>query len=206
MSTVNKKSTTNIFPQKSIITDLQREILNGHRGAIIWFTGLSGSGKSTLAHALEEVLYQRGCHTFVLDGDNIRHGLSQDLDFTNTSRSENIRRVGEVAKLFMGAGLIVLVALISPFRADRKVVRDMVNADQFFEIYCESSLDVCEGRDAKGLYKRARMGQILEFTGITSVYEVPENPSLVVNTGELDVNLCVQQVEQFLISNGLIKI
>ncbi|OGT05207.1 MAG: adenylyl-sulfate kinase [Gallionellales bacterium RBG_16_57_15] len=172
----------------------RREAQNGHRGAIIWFTGLSGSGKSTLAHAVEEELHQRGCRTFVLDGDNVRHGLCGDLGFSAKDRVENIRRIGEMAKLFMEAGVIVLTAFISPYRADRERVRGMVEHSDFIEIYCDSPIEVCESRDVKGLYKKARAGQIAEFTGISSPYEAPENPELTVNTGKEELGACVRQV------------
>ena len=197
--------TSNIVLHQASVTRARLESMNGHRGAIIWFTGLSGAGKSTLAHALEEVLHQRGCRTFVLDGDNVRHGLCRDLGFTFQDRSENIRRVGEVAKLMMEAGVIVLTAFISPFQKDRELVRTMVEPNDFVEIYCDCPIQACEARDVKGLYKKARLGEIYEFTGISSPYEAPENPNLIVNTSETDVNRSVQQVEEFLISIGLIK-
>ena len=197
--------TSNIVLHQASVTRARRESMNGHRGAIIWFTGLSGAGKSTLANALEEVLHQRGCRTFVLDGDNVRHGLCRDLGFTFQDRSENIRRVGEVAKLMMEAGVIVLTAFISPFQKDRELVRTMVEPNDFVEIYCDCPIQACEARDVKGLYKKARLGEIYEFTGISSPYEAPENPNLIVNTSETDINRSVQQVEEFLISIGLIK-
>ncbi len=197
--------TSNIVLHQASVTRARRESMNGHRGAIIWFTGLSGAGKSTLAHALEEVFHQRGCRTFVLDGDNVRHGLCRDLGFTFQDRSENIRRVGEVAKLMMEAGVIVLTAFISPFQKDRELVRTMVEPNDFVEIYCDCPIQACEARDVKGLYKKARLGEIYEFTGISSPYEAPENPNLIVNTSETDINRSVQQVEEFLISIGLIK-
>ena len=168
--------------------------MNGHRGAIIWFTGLSGAGKSTLAHAVEEVLYERGFHTYVLDGDNVRHDLCRDLGFTINDRSENIRRVGEVAKLMMDAGVIVLAAFISPIQKDREQIRTMVQPNDFIEIYCDSALEVCEARDTRGLYKKARAGQIPEFTGISSLYEIPSRPELKINTGGSELADCVQQV------------
>lgn len=176
------------------VTRARREAQNGHRGAIIWFTGLSGAGKSTLAHAVEETLHQRGCRTFVLDGDNVRHGLCGDLGFSPEARVENIRRVGEVAKLFMEAGIIVLTAFISPYRADRERVRGMAQHGDFIEIYCDTPIEVCETRDVKGLYKKARAGQIAEFTGISSPYEAPEKPELLVNTGGEQLEVCVQQI------------
>ena len=194
---------TNVVWHQATVTRTRRETQNGHRGAIIWFTGLSGSGKSTLAHAVEEALHQKGCRTFVLDGDNVRHGLCGDLDFSDTGRVENIRRVGEVAKLFMEAGIIVLTAFISPYRADRERVRAMVEQDDFIEIYCNSSIEVCEGRDVKGLYKKARAGQIKEFTGISSPYEAPEKAELIVNTGSAELGSCVDQVFGELMRRGI---
>ena len=191
---IEPQASTNVFWHDATVTRARREVKNGHRGAIVWFTGLSGSGKSTLAHAVEESLHQRGCRTFVLDGDNVRHGLCGDLGFSARDRQENIRRIGEMAKLFMEAGVIVFTAFISPYRADRERVRAMVVHGDFIEIYCNASIEVCEARDVKGIYKKARAGQIAEFTGISSPYEVPENPELVVNTGGAELEACVQQV------------
>ncbi|NOU00625.1 MAG: adenylyl-sulfate kinase [Gallionella sp.] len=196
---------SNVVWHNATVTRARRESQNVHRGAIIWFTGLSGSGKSTLAHAVEEALYQRGCHTFVLDGDNVRHGLCGDLGFSAEDRVENIRRIGEMAKLFMEAGVIVLTAFISPYRADRKKVRGLVEHGDFIEIYCDTSIDICESRDVKGLYKKARAGQISEFTGITSPYEIPEKPELDVNTGTGELNSCVQQVLTEMTQRGIIN-
>ena len=184
---------------------MRREAQNGHRGAIIWFTGLSGSGKSTLAHAIEEELHQRGCRTFVLDGDNVRHGLCGDLGFSSKDRQENVRRIGEMAKLFMEAGVIVLTAFISPCRADRDRVRSMVETGEFIEIYCDSPIEVCERRDVKGLYKKARTGQIAEFTGISSPYEIPVAPELTLNTGGDLLDDCVKQVVELLLNRGIIR-
>lgn len=186
------------------VTRARREAQNKHRGAIIWFTGLSGSGKSTLAHAVEEELHKMGCRTFVLDGDNVRHGLCGDLGFSEQDRIENIRRIGEVTKLFMEAGVIVLTAFISPFRADRERVRAMVKHSDFIEIYCDSPLVVCEARDVKGMYKKARAGLIEEFTGISSPYEVPERPELTVNTGGERLGYCVLQVLDELEQHGVV--
>lgn len=187
------------------VTRARREAVNGHRGAIVWYTGLSGSGKSTLAHAVEEALHQRGCRTFVLDGDNVRHGLCGDLGFSQQDRVENIRRIGEVAKLFMEAGVIVLTAFISPFRTDRERVRGMVEHGDFIEVFCDSPIEICESRDVKGLYKKARAGKIAEFTGISSPYQSPENPELTVNTGTAELDDCVQQVLGEMIRRGIIR-
>jgi len=196
---------TNTVWHHATVTRARREAQNNHRSAIIWFTGLSGAGKSTLAHAVEEELHQRGCRTFVLDGDNVRHGLCGDLGFSAQDRIENIRRIGEMAKLFMEAGVIVLTAFISPYRADRKRVRGMVEHGNFIEIYCDSPIEVCETRDVKGLYKKARAGQISDFTGISSPYEAPENPELTVNTGILELDACVRQVISEMTRRGITR-
>ncbi|MES2499604.1 MAG: adenylyl-sulfate kinase [Pseudomonadota bacterium] len=202
-SDLTDQVSTNVVWHNATVTRARREAQNGHRGAIIWFTGLSGSGKSTLAHVVEEMLYQQGCRTFVLDGDNVRHGLCGDLGFSPKDRQENIRRIGEMAKLFMEAGVIVLTAFISPYQADRKIVRSMVKASDFVEIYCEASLEVCETRDAKGLYKKARAGEISEFTGISSPYEAPEAPELSLNTGLKSLDICVNEVLEQLSARGI---
>lgn len=199
------KTSTNVVWHRATVTRQRREAQNSHRGAIIWFTGLSGAGKSTLAHAVEEALHQQGCRTFVLDGDNVRHGLCGDLGFSAVDRVENIRRVGEVAKLFMEAGIIVLTAFISPFRDDRARVRGMVGNGDFIEIYCDSPIEVCETRDVKGLYKKARAGQLAEFTGITSPYEVPERPELIVDSGTLELEICVEQIVVEITRRGVIR-
>jgi len=188
----------NVVWHHATVTRLRREAQNRHRGAIIWFTGLSGSGKSTLAHEVEERLHRMGCRTFVLDGDNVRHGLCGDLGFSAEDRVENIRRIGEVAKLFMEAGVIVLTAFISPFRVDRDKVRAMVQAGEFLEIYCQCPIEVCEQRDVKGMYKKARAGKIDKFTGISSPYEAPEKPELAVDTSALSLEECVRQVIRML--------
>lgn len=190
----------NVVWHHATVTRARREAQNGHRGAILWFTGLSGAGKSTLAHEVEERLHQMGCRTFVLDGDNVRHGLCGDLGFSAEDRVENIRRIGEVAKLFMEAGVIVLTAFISPFRADRDKVRAMVQPGEFVEIYCHCPIEVCEQRDAKGLYKKARAGEIVQFTGISSPYEAPDKPELMVDTSMQSLDECVRQVVAMLYS------
>jgi len=172
----------------------QRESLNGHRGAVLWFTGLSGSGKSTLSNAVEQRLHQSGYRTFLLDGDNIRHGLCNDLGFSHEDRTENIRRIGEVAKLFVDAGVVVLAAFISPYRSDREIVRSIMRPGDFNEVYCQCSLEVCEQRDVKGLYKKARAGEISNFTGISAPYEMPLSPEVAVNTAEEDIHACVERV------------
>jgi adenylylsulfate kinase len=186
------------------VNRIMREQLQGHRGIILWFTGLSGAGKSTLAHAVEEALHARSCRTYVLDGDNIRHGLCADLGFSAEDRAENIRRVGEVSRLFLDAGIIVLTAFISPYRADREQVRKLVPPGDFIEIWCASSLEVCEQRDVKGLYAKAREGLIQDFTGISAPYEVPESPELVLDTGSLEVTECVDRVLRLLTERSIL--
>jgi adenylylsulfate kinase len=178
--------------------------MNGHRSAALWFTGLSGAGKSTLAHALEERLHQMGCRTYVFDGDNVRHGLCADLGFSKEHRTENIRRIGEMVKLFVDAGMIAMTAFISPFREDRRNVRDLLSKNDFIEIYCKCSLEICEQRDVKGCYRRARAGEIKEFTGISSPYEEPENPALAVDTGTTPLEQCVDLIVSLLIDRGVI--
>lgn len=179
---------TDIVWHHATVTRERREKLNAHKSCVLWFTGLSGAGKSTLAHAVEEQLHQRACRTFVLDGDNVRHGLSSNLCFSETDRKENIRRIGEAAKLMMEAGVIVLTAFISPFRTDREAVRNLMPHGDFLEIYCKASLEICEARDVKGLYKKARAGEIKNYTGIDSPYEAPEKPELVVDTEYLNLD------------------
>ena len=180
------------------ITRAHRERLNVHRSVVLWFTGLSGSGKSTLAHAVEDKLYALNCRTFVLDGDNVRQGLCSDLGFSVHDRSENIRRISEAAKLLVESGVIAMTAFISPFQADRQRARSIFPRGDFIEIFCDASLDVCEQRDVKGLYRRARTGEVKEFTGISSPYEAPSNPELVIRTGELPLEGCVTQVIKYL--------
>ena len=188
---LNGGKVKNLTWHNSKITKEQRAKIKKQKPCILWFTGLSGSGKSTIAAALEEKLFELGYHTYILDGDNIRHGLCKDLSFDKKSRKENIRRVGEVSKLFVESGLIILVALISPFREDRNMVRNLVNSNEFIEIYVNTSLDICETRDVKGLYKKAREGKIKNFTGINSPYEEPLNPEIILygtETIEQNVN------------------
>lgn len=186
------------------VTRSRREQQNGHRSVVLWFTGLSGAGKSTLAHAVEEVLHQLACRTFVLDGDNVRHGLCSDLGFSVADRRENIRRIAQAAKLLAEAGVIVMTAFISPFQEDRKRARSLFPHGEFIEVYCDATLDVCEGRDVKGLYKRARAGEVKEFTGISSPYEPPANPELTVATGSLSLETGVEQVLALLRERGLL--
>ena len=174
------------------------EKMHGHKGMVLWFTGLSGSGKSTLANALNEALHLKGISTYVLDGDNIRHGLCKDLGFSDNDREENIRRIGEVANLFMNAGIVAITAFVSPFKADRDKVRSIIGNNDFIEIYCAASLSVCEKRDTKGFYKKARLGEIKEFTGISSPYEIPENPEITIDTGNIGLTDSVQKIINYL--------
>ncbi len=195
----------NVVWQPQSVTRQQRETLNKHRGAILWFTGLSGAGKSTVSVAVEAALHERGILTMVLDGDNIRHGLCSDLGFSETDRQENIRRIGETAKLFMESGVVILTAFISPFRSDRQIARSLVPEEDFSEVYIECPLEVCEQRDTKGLYAKARKGEISSFTGISSPYEEPENAQLTLNTDQLNINECVEQVIDYCTKNGIIN-
>jgi adenylylsulfate kinase len=197
--------TPNTIYHNATITRERRNRLNNHKSAVIWFTGLSGSGKSTLAHSVEEELHKLGCRTFVMDGDNVRHGLSSNLTFSDDDRKENIRRIGEAAKLMMEAGIISFTAFISPFKKDRNLVRQLLPPGDFIEIYCKASLEVCESRDVKGLYKLARAGKIKNYTGIDSPYEVPDNPELVVNTANEPLEESVAKVINFLKSKEIIS-
>lgn len=176
------------------VTRQRREEANRHRSMALWFTGLSGAGKSTLAHAVEERLFSMGAHTYVFDGDNVRHGLCRDLGFSREERSENIRRIAEMVKLFLDSGIIALTAFISPFREDRQRVREILGAENFFEIYCRCSLETCEQRDVKGIYRKARLGEVAHFTGITSPYEAPERPNLILDTDRQSLEECVEAV------------
>jgi len=196
---------SNIIYHQASVTRQRRNKLNNHRSVVLWFTGLSGSGKSTLAHSLEEKLFQKGCKTFVLDGDNVRHGLNSNLDFSEAGRTENIRRISEVSKLMLESGLIVMTAFISPFNKDRDEARKLISNDDFIEIYCKASLETCETRDVKGLYKRARAGEIANYTGIDSPYEVPENPELTIDTDNQSLEESVSSILNFLDSSGMIN-
>jgi len=190
--------TLNTIYHNATVTRERRNQLNGHKSVVIWFTGLSGSGKSTLAHSVEEELYQLNCRTFVLDGDNVRHGLSSNLTFSNDDRKENIRRIGEAAKLMMESGVIAITAFISPFKKDRNLVRQLLPQGDFIEIYCKASLEICESRDVKGLYRRARTGEIKNYTGIDSPYEAPISPELVINTESESLKESADKVIDFL--------
>ena len=175
-------SSENVTWFAGYLTHDEREALHGHKGAAVWFTGLSASGKSTIAHYLEKMLYRRKCSTYSFDGDNVRHGLCRDLGFSPDDRRENIRRIGEMVRLFVDAGILAITAFISPYRADREVVRKLVGEHRFFEVYVQCPVEVCAKRDPKGLYQRAMAGVIKEFTGVSAPYEVPENPSLVIHS------------------------
>ena len=195
---------TNIVWHEASVDREARSKQRGHRSVILWFTGLSGSGKSTLANAVNAVLFERGMATYVLDGDNIRHGLCKDLGFSDADREENIRRIGEVAKLFVDAGVITLTAFVSPFRADRDKARALVADGDFIEVHCAADLAVCEDRDPKGLYAKARAGVIKEFTGISSPYEAPEAPELRVDTGSQSLEQSVAMVLSLLEERGIL--
>ena len=191
------KSSDVVWHQAAVSHDA-RVKLNGHKPAVLWFTGLSGSGKSTVANAVDFMLHELGAKTYVLDGDNIRHGLNGDLGFSDQARVENIRRIGEVAKLFVDSGLLVSSAFISPFNADRQMVRELLADGEFIEVFIDTPLVVCEQRDPKGLYQKARAGEIKNFTGIDSAYEAPINPEIHVETADKSVEECAQQVVQYL--------
>ena len=195
---------TNIVWHHSTVSRAARAHQRGHRSAILWFTGLSGAGKSTLANAVNSALFEQGLACYVLDGDNVRHGLCADLGFSDADREENIRRIGEVAKLFLDAGVITLTAFVSPFRADRDRARALVAAGDFIEIHCAADLAVCEGRDPKGLYAKARAGQIKDFTGISSPYEQPEAPELRVDSGSQTLQESVAQVISYLEERSIV--
>lgn len=195
----------NIVWHHATVTRERREKQNAHKSVCLWFTGLSGSGKSTLAHAVEEALHQLGCRTFVFDGDNVRHGLCSDLGFSVEDRCENIRRIGEMSKLFVEAGVIALTAFISPLKADRQKVRELMEDGDFIEIYCNCPLSVCEERDVKGMYKRARAGEIKNFTGISSPYEVPVNPELSIDTASMPLEKCIDRVVSYLMEREVLR-
>ena len=191
-------NSNNITWHHSTVTKLDRHLANGHKSCVLWFTGLSGSGKSTLANAVDQALFQQNYRSYVLDGDNVRHGLNKDLSFRTEDRKENIRRIGEVAKLFVDSGQIVSSAFISPFREDRELVRNMFNPEEFIEIYLKCPIQVCEDRDPKGLYKKARTGEIPDFTGITSPYEIPNQPEIIIETNKMKIDQSVTNILSYL--------
>jgi len=197
-------ASSNTVWHNATVTRERRENRNKNIGAVIWFTGLSGSGKSTLAHTVEEQLFQRGCHAYVFDGDNVRHGLCSDLGFSAEDRTENIRRISEMCNLFVDAGVVALTAFISPLHSDREMVRQLMGKD-FIEIFVRCPVEVCEQRDVKGLYKKARAGEIKDFTGISAPYEEPEHPDLVVDTDQLSLDESVNKVMQLLFDRKVVK-
>ncbi|KMT63791.1 adenylyl-sulfate kinase [Catenovulum maritimum] len=188
----------NIVWHPTEVTKQQRAEQKNQKPCVLWFTGLSGSGKSTVANAVESKLFESGCHSYLLDGDNVRHGINKDLTFSDEDRVENIRRIGEISKLFVDSGLIVLTAFISPFRADRALVRELTAEAEFVEVYIDTPIEVCEQRDPKGLYKKARQGEIKHFTGIDSPYEAPEAPEVTVKTADLNIEECANVVVDYL--------
>ncbi len=201
---MTEQKATNIVWHQGNVTRADREKINGHKACTVWLTGLSGSGKSTIAVDLEKRLCERGVRTYILDGDNVRHGLNKNLGFSPEDRTENIRRIGEVAKLFTDAGVVALTAFISPYRADRDQVRKIIADGDFVEVHVDCPVDVCEQRDVKGLYKKARAGEIKEFTGISAPYEAPEKPELVVKTAGQSVEESSKQIIAYLEKQGVI--
>lgn len=201
---MTERKATNIVWHAGHVNREDREKINGHKGCTVWFTGLSGSGKSTIAVAVEKALWERGVRAYILDGDNIRHGLNSNLGFSPEDRTENIRRIGEVAKLFTDAGMVALTAFISPYRADRDKVRALMQPGDFIEVYVDCPVEECEKRDVKGLYAKARAGQIKEFTGISAPYEAPEKPELVLRTAEMTESQSTAAVLGYLEEKGYI--
>jgi len=197
-------ASTNTVWHNATVTRERRENRNKNRGAVIWFTGLSGAGKSTIAHSVEEKLFQVGCLSYVFDGDNVRHGLCSDLGFSTEDRTENIRRIAEMCKLFIDAGVIALTAFISPLHSDREMVRKLMGED-FIEVFCRCPIEVCEERDVKGLYKKARAGEIKDFTGISAPYEAPEKADLVIDTDKISLEESVDTVMNLLLDRKVIK-
>ncbi|REL26152.1 adenylyl-sulfate kinase [Thalassotalea euphylliae] len=198
------KTENTVWHQQQVVK-CQRAAQKKQRPCLLWYTGLSGSGKSTIANAVDALLFERGHHTYLLDGDNVRHGLNGDLGFSDTDRVENIRRISEVSKLFIDAGLIVSTAFISPFKADRAQARELLAAGEFIEVFIDTPIDICEQRDPKGLYKKARAGEIKDFTGIDSAYDIPQAPELHVKTSELDITQCAEQIVSYLADHGYLS-
>jgi adenylylsulfate kinase len=186
------------------VSKSQRAEIKQQTACLLWYTGLSGSGKSTIANAVDAMLFARQCHSYLLDGDNVRHGLNGDLGFSDSDRVENIRRISEVAQLFVDAGLIVSTAFISPFRADRALAASKLASGEFIEVFIDTPIEICEQRDPKGLYKKARAGEIKDFTGIDSAYEAPENPIIHVRTADKSIEQCAQQIIDHLLEHGFI--
>ena len=194
----------NVIRHRAAVSRPRRETLNGHMSVNLWFTGLSGSGKSTLAHAVEERLHLMGCRTYVFDGDNVRHGLCGDLGFSLDDRQENMRRIAEMVRLFLDSGVISLTAFISPLIADREQVKKIIGSENLIEVFCNCPLKICEQRDVKGLYKKARAGEIKNYTGISSPYEAPESPDIELNTGTRPLRDCVNDIISELRERGII--
>ncbi|MGM0876159.1 MAG: adenylyl-sulfate kinase [Bacillota bacterium] len=184
---------------KTTVTKQDRQIIKGHKSVVVWLTGLSGSGKSTIANHVEKELLNQGVHTYLLDGDNLRHGINHNLGFSKEDREENIRRISEIAKLFIDAGIVILIAVISPYKKDRDKARQKFNKDEFIEVYVKCSLEECEKRDPKGLYKKARSGEIKNFTGITQDYEEPINPDIIIDTSKQSISTSVRQLKNYLL-------
>lgn len=205
MAAEDKPKSKHIVKQEYHITKEDRQRKNDQKSCVVWFTGLSGSGKSTLANALERRLFEMHKNTYVLDGDNIRHGLNKDLSFSAKDRTENIRRIGEVSNLLVDAGLFVMTAFVSPYIADRNMVRNLLEADEFVEVYVKCPLNVCEERDVKGLYEKARKGIIKDFTGIDAPYEAPENPEIIVETDKKSIDQCIDQIVDYMQENEYFK-
>ena len=201
---MHDKKAANVTWHEHQISRSEREKLNGHRSAVLWFTGLSASGKSSIANAVDSLLHQRGIHTYLLDGDNVRHGLNKNLGFSAADRSENIRRIGEVANLMADAGILTLTAFISPYRADRDGVRALLKSGEFIEILCQASIETCEARDPKGLYKKARAGEIKGFTGIDDPYEAPPTPEVVLDSDNKDIPTLAEEVVAYLARHGFV--
>lgn len=194
--------TENTVWHQTNVTKVQRATLKQQKPCLLWYTGLSGSGKSTVANAVDALLFERGHHSYLLDGDNVRHGLNGDLGFSDTDRIENIRRISEVSKLFIDSGLIVSTAFISPFAQDRAMARDLLEDGEFIEVYIDTPIEICEQRDPKGLYKKARAGEIKDFTGIDSAYDVPEKPEVHIETAKYSIEECAEQIVSYLEQNG----
>jgi len=197
--------TDNTVWHEQAITKSDRALLKKQKPCLLWYTGLSGSGKSTVANAVDALLYKRGCHSYLLDGDNVRHGLNGDLGFSDEDRVENIRRISQVSKLFIDSGLIVSTAFISPFARDRAIASDLLAQGEFLEVYIDTPIEVCEQRDPKGLYKKARAGEIKDFTGIDSLYDIPQSPAIHVKTAEKSVLACAEQIVDYLQANNFIS-
>lgn len=197
--------TENTVWHEQVITKEQRSAQKNQKPCLLWYTGLSGSGKSTVANAVDAMLFDMGCHSYLLDGDNVRHGLNGDLGFSDDERVENIRRISEVAKLFCDSGLIVSTAFISPFASDRAMAKEKLSEGEFIEVFIDTPIAVCESRDPKGLYKKARAGEIKHFTGIDSDYDIPQSPEIHVKTAEQSIDQCAKQIVNFLISQGFVK-